>query len=193
MLFYFLLYFYIRKAKNRKKKMNFGELLDQLYDVENDLYHMNLYAAKMGFGEELSRSSDDQLGQWLNNIANIDKYSAVKEIITTDKYKEALLKIIDQPFIENFRRTRRENDSGKYKRIIRQDMINLGFPLSDSPHELNRRYKIEDRADNASLDLKQFLPQDDPETDQLIDVLALAINTKITDPNNYAKYLETLT
>ena len=30
--------------------MNFGELLDQLYDVENKLYHMNLHATKMGFG-----------------------------------------------------------------------------------------------------------------------------------------------
>ena len=32
--------------------MNFGELLDELHDVENDLYHMNLYAYKMRFGME---------------------------------------------------------------------------------------------------------------------------------------------
>jgi len=32
--------------------MNFGELLNELYDVENELYHMNLYATKMSFGME---------------------------------------------------------------------------------------------------------------------------------------------
>jgi len=30
--------------------MNFGELLDELHDVETKLYHMNLYASKMSFG-----------------------------------------------------------------------------------------------------------------------------------------------
>jgi len=95
--------------------MNFGELLNELHDVENELYHMNLYAAKMGFGARGEERANSRAMLTRNDILN--KAFEDRKSLITEMYSRV------EDFLTENTNTSSTNPMHADRKQLRQDIL----------------------------------------------------------------------